>query len=932
MIDSAKEATTMKPRYHLYTVLALIAACTIAGCGKQSPDALIASAKSYLAKNEYDAGIIQLKSALQITPDNAEARFLYAKSLLDTGRPAAAETEIRKAIDLKYPADETYPLLARALIGQGAFAKAVAELPDRKLGDPKAQAGLQTELAMAYLALGDIPKANETIAAALAAVPGDPRALTVQARVAALGNDLPLALKLIDAALAAAPNNSETLIVKAGFENAQGRRDDAVKTLEHAVDVSGGALGARYALASLLTESGQLDKAAAQVDAMKKISPLEFRTLYSDALVSFSRGDATHARDVIQQVLSVNPDNLQSVYLSGLIDLRLGSYASAEDSLRKVVTQVPGEISPTRVLAALYLRTGRATQAVETLEGALRHAPDNPVLLRATGEAQLAAGNAAKAAKYYERANALDKGNMASQIRLAQVKYAAGEPGQAFKDLESLSSTDQSQYQADLALITAYLRRGEFTKALAAVAALERKQPNNPLTYNIKGATYAGMHDNKNARASFEKALEVQPGYFSAARNLALLDVQEQKAEDARKRYEAMLAKDPKNEQLLLGLAELLVLSGHSPDEVKATIDRTIAAVPKSTRPRLALINYYENRGDAKSALDTAKAAQVAFPDDPQILDALGIAQRAAGQAADALATFKRLVQLQPHNATALMRLAETEVAQKDYEAAIATLRQVIANDPEQSRGLVALAKTFVMSGHPEDAIAEARKLQKEHPDRALGYALEGEVLATQAKWPEAAAAYRDAITREPIPTLAVRRYEALQKVGPADAKVFAAQWAKDHPKDITLLAYLAQQSLARKDYRSAIANYEAAVKLDPDNPLLLNNLAWVLAETGDPKAREYAATAYRQAPFNPNVIDTLGWAEVQIGDAKKGVELLRAASNLAPGNTDIRLHLAKGLIKTGDKAGAKKELEPLSRLDQASPARAEADKLLSGL
>ncbi len=217
------------------------------------------------------------------------------------------------------------------------------------------------------------------------------------------------------------------------------------------------------------------------------------------------------------------------------------------------------------------------------------------------------------------------------------------------------------------------------------------------------------------------------------------------------------------------------------------------------------MINYYENRGDAKSALDAAKAAQVAFPDDTQVLDALGIAQRAAGQTADALATFKRLVQLQPHNATALMRLAETEVAQKDYEAAIATLRQAIANDPEQSRGLVALAKTFVMSGHPEDAIAEARKLQKEHPERALGYALEGEVLATQAKWPEAAAAYRDAITREPIPTLAVRRYEALQKIGSADAKAFAAQWAKDHPKDVTLIAYLAQQSLARKDYRSAI-------------------------------------------------------------------------------------------------------------------------------
>jgi putative PEP-CTERM system TPR-repeat lipoprotein len=361
-------------------------------------------------------------------------------------------------------------------------------------------------------------------------------------------------------------------------------------------------------------------------------------------------------------------------------------------------------------------------------------------------------------------------------------------------------------------------------------------------------------------------------------------------------------------------------------------LGRAIAAAPKSIRPRLALINYLGNLHDSNAALDAAKDAQTAFPEDPQILEALGVAQRAAGKTDDALATFNRLVQLQPQNVSALMRVADVQVAQKDYSAGIATLRKVIGNDPDQTRALVALAKTYVISGHPEDAIAEARKLQKDRPKRALGYSLEGEVLMAQAKWAQAAASYREAIAREPIPVLAVRRYEALQKVGAADASAFAAQWSKDHPTDATLLLYLAQQNLVRKDYQGAIANYQAALKLEPANPLILNNLAWALAETGDPKAREYAGTAYRQAPFNPNVIDTLGWAEVQIGDAQKGVELLQAASNLAPSNIDIRLHLAKGMIKTGDKAGAKKVLEPLSKLGEGSPVRAEADKLLSGL
>ena len=210
----------MNLRHKICMALALVATSALSGCGKGDPAALTESAKSYLAKNQYDAGIIQLKSALQIAPDNAEARWLYGKALLDTGRPAAAETEIRKAMDLKYSTDETYPVLARAMVEQGAFAKVVAELADRKLGDAKAQAGLQTEVATAQLALGDLPKANAAVAAALATVPGDSRALTIQARLAALGNDLPQALQLLDSAVAAAPHDAQALVVKAGFETA----------------------------------------------------------------------------------------------------------------------------------------------------------------------------------------------------------------------------------------------------------------------------------------------------------------------------------------------------------------------------------------------------------------------------------------------------------------------------------------------------------------------------------------------------------------------------------------------------------------------------------------------------------------------------------------------------------------------------------------
>ncbi len=78
--------------------------------------------------------------------------------------------------------------------------------------------------------------------------------------------------------------------------------------------------------------------------------------------------------------------------------------------------------------------------------------------------------------------------------------------------------------------------------------------------------------------------------------------------------------------------------------------------------------------------------------------------------------------------------------------------------------------------------------------------------------------------------------------------------------------------------------------------------------------------------------MDTYGWALVQTSDVKRGTELLRAASSMAVTNPEIRFHFAKALLKSGDKSGAKRELETLAKLDPSSPIRADAEKLLATL
>jgi cellulose synthase operon protein C len=913
-------------------LLAVVATISLAGCSKDAASYL-ASARSYIGKADYKSAIIEVKNALQTEPDNGDARVLLATALLESGDAAGAETEVRKAMALRMPADRTHPLLARSLLTQGQFKKLASDVDDQKIVDPIARADLRVSLALAALQQGDIVTAKALADAALADDPKGSRSLLLKAQLAGLRGDIAAARQLVETAIKQAPGDENAWMMKANLALAEGKPDEARTVFQELLGSHPSAMQARSALFALEMKSGKPEAAKEQLAKMKEIQPRDVRVVYADALFLAASGDNAHAKEAIQRVLAVRPQHLPSLLLSGLIDYNLGSYASSEQSLRTVIAKAPDEAYSRRLLSLILLRTGRAAQAVDTVNIALQRNPESAVLLRTAGEAYLASGNVALAAQVYERANAIDNTNLSSQVRLAQVRLAAGDSNRAFSDLESLAERDSTGHQAELALFSEHMRRRQYDKAMEAVDALDKKQPKSAMVANMRGLVFMAKRDLKNARANFEKALQIEPGNVLSAQNLGIIDLREGSAAAALSRYERMLSKDPKSEPLLLASAQLLTITGGSTDKARTAIDKAVSANPSSAGARLALIKFEMRRRDFKAATTAAQAALAAVPNHPQLTEALGVAQLAAGQSNQAVETFRKLVQLQPSNPLALLGLAGAQSSMKDYNAAIDSERKALALKPDMPQALAALTKTYIVSGRPDAAIAEARRLQKEKPDKAVGYALEGEILAAQKKWPEAARAFNAAVSRQPVSVLVARQYAVLQNAGKAsEATALANKWVAEHPTDPVVPLMLAEQHQRRKDLPAALAGYKKVLEIDSDNIVALNNTAWILAEQKDPKSVEFAEEAYRLAPFNARIVDTLGWSLLRSGEAKRSVDVLRMATRLAQGQSAIRLHLAKALAEAGDKAGARQEIAELTKLDKASPIRIEAEKLQATL
>jgi len=922
------------PAKHTFRLSLLAAVLTIllAGCG-QSPEQMVTSAKDYLAKNDRNAAIIQLKNALQENPNLGEARLLLGKSQLQVGDIAAAEKELRKALELKVPVDQVAPALAQALVALGQSKKAIEEFGKVEVADPAGRAELQTALGNAYLATGNVEAANAAFAAALAAKPDYGRAMLGQAYAKAGARDLQGALALAEGAAAKDPKLVEARQLKGDLLLAQGEPDKAIAAYREAIGVKADYLPAHAAIVGQLAAQGKLDDAAKELEAMQKVAPKHPQTLYLKATLAYRKKDFTTAKEAIQGVLQVAPDYLPGLLLSGAIDYDLKSYAQAEASLVKVLQQAPNAGFARRVLAATYLRERQPAKALDTLKPLLEGGQVDAGLASLAGEVYLQNGNLEEGSRYFEMAAKIDPKSTPARTAVALTHLAKGDEERAFKELEDTAAADTGT-RADLALIAASMRKRDYDRALTAIDALEKKQPGNPLAYNLRGGVMLAKRDVAAARKSFEKALSIDKGYVPAAANLARLDLVDKKPDDAKKRFDGVLEKDPKNVQALLAQAELRAQAGGSADEVAALINKAIAANPKELTPRLALIGLYLKNLDAKKAIGAANDGLAALPDSPELTHALGQAQRASGDTEAALTTFNKLAQLQPTSPLPWIRIAEVQVQAKNNSAAMQSLKKALAIKPDLVDAQVALMRLEIADGRPKEALTVARDVQRQRPKEPAGFMLEGDVHASQKAWKESIAAYRAALKVAPDSTdAAIKLYTALGVSGAAaDADKFSAQWTKDHPKDVSFRRYLADTSLNRRDFAGALGQYRTILATEPNNAMVLNNAAWAAAQLKDPKALEYAEQANKLVPNNPNIMDTLGNILVEKGDTTRGLELMKKAVDGAPNAVVIRLNYARGLIKAGQKDAAKKELEALQKLGDKFPAQSEVTKLMQGL
>ncbi|MDM7995791.1 MAG: TIGR03790 family protein [Acidobacteriota bacterium] len=134
----------------------------------------------------------------------------------------------------------------------------------------------------------------------------------------------------------------------------------------------------------------------------------------------------------------------------------------------------------------------------------------------------------------------------------------------------------------------------------------------------------------------------------------------------------------------------------------------------------------------------------------------------------------------------------------------------------------------------------------------------------------------------------------------------------------------------ASQEYDKAIARYRRLLELAPNNPAVLNNLAYALAvrKNNVAEALPMAEKAYNLAKGDPRLADTLGWIYHLAGQNEKAVKLMEDAVRVAPRNPDVHLHFAIVSEAAGNKLAAEVGLQRALEIDPKLAEREEVKQL----
>jgi len=899
------------------------------GCGDPSSvsvEELLERAHQNVSAGNHKAAEIDLKSVLQSTPDNAEARLQLGKLYLELEDGAAAQKELERAAGLSV-GDSIEPLLARALLLQGQYQQLV-EMPVPAGMLPADQADLLGSHGLAWLALGELPRASNFVDTAreLSGSGSYPR--YVSAMLLATEGKEQLAQQELLSILQVEPEYGPASALLGDIAMRAGDLEKAEEFFSQAIAHKAASVGEQLKLAWVRAQLQQYDQAGAGLDDLQESVGAHPQISYIRGLIYYHQGNYQNAEVEFENALTLNPEHVAALFYSGTTNYVQGNYEVAESRLRQYASYEPDYVPANRMLAAIKLSQGDNQQAELIARRIIEEEEMDVLTLTLLANSLLAQNLDSEGREIYEKVVAIEPESPVyrTDLALAMIKETGGREG--VKELETAIDIDPSYERAQEQLIVTHLQNREIDRALEVATQYYDQYPDRASASVLLGTVYMDRSQAPEAKQAFDRAAQLDPGNPSANSGLAAIALQNDDLAGARAYYAATLLRFPDHLTTLINLATVQQAEGNL-SVMQATLEKAVDSHPEALQPRLLLARHLIYQGQPENAIQRLSSMREAHAFSVPLLSLLAESQFRSGEFRGARSTLLDLIAVDPENAVAHYTLARVLSQLGDKDGAARELDQTLRLDPRYWRARIATAERLLVLGELAEAAQHIQVLKQQLGDRPDLWILEGRLKQLSGKPEAALALFRQAHAKAPSNISLMHQAGALVALEQSDeALSLFKKWLEEYPEDAASWLDVGSIYLALGDIEGAREAYSQVVKLSPDTAAALNNLAWSLIEKSPEDAVKYAKRAVELAPASINFKDTYAMALRAVGEYSLAKSVIDKVNVAVPASTVFRYHRAQILNDLGEHDAALVELELILQPGNEFEDRADAEAL----
>jgi tetratricopeptide (TPR) repeat protein len=479
------------------------------------------------------------------------------------------------------------------------------------------------------------------------------------------------------------------------------------------------------------------------------------------------------------------------------------------------------------------------------------------------GRFALAGSDANYAAESFLRALALDPGNVELRQQAFLASLLSGRP-------EALTLARQltDNAAAQLLLADREVKSGNWEGAAQRFRSLPRQGVTQVLQPLLLAWAEQGAGRTDAALATLRPFVEGQRFRGVYALHAALIADSAGRTADAARLYQLTQAEyGGMNVRLAQILASWQARQGRSAEALQ-TLKSLAEGAPDAAIALPSLASSLTARPVSKPAEGIA-----------EVYFAMAAAMNAQDATEFSLQLLRLALDLQPDFTAARMLLAEIHEAGHHPAAAMHVLAAIPANDPLAAIVQLRRAALQDKMGRTDEAVSALEQIARDHPDSPLPLAQEADMLRAKSRFADAVPIYDRAIARVSEPTRSA--WPLFYARGIAEER--SHQWTK------------------------AEADFKEALRLAPDQPYVLNYLAYSWADQGQnlAEARQMLEKAAALRPNDGSIVDSLGWVLLRQGETEPAVRSLEQAVEISPEDATINGHLGDAYWAAGRKLEA---------------------------